>query len=120
MLGALIAVNLKNSLKQLADPYYLWKKSKLDCVSSRQAVGTCLVWYPRYCLLQPHKPVTSVSIPLVSCSLISMDSVAKLDQTLCNPMDSSLTGSSAHGTFQARILEWVAISSSRGSSQLRY
>ena len=36
VLGALIAVNLKNSLKQLADPYYLWKKSKLDCVSSRR------------------------------------------------------------------------------------
>uniref|UniRef100_F7GB82 Solute carrier family 26 member 9 n=1 Tax=Monodelphis domestica TaxID=13616 RepID=F7GB82_MONDO len=31
VLGALIAVNLKNSLKQLTDPYYLWKKSKLDC-----------------------------------------------------------------------------------------
>ncbi|KAF6075919.1 solute carrier family 26 member 9 [Phyllostomus discolor] len=31
VLGALIAVNLKNSLKQLADPYYLWRKSKLDC-----------------------------------------------------------------------------------------
>ncbi|KAL2295318.1 hypothetical protein Nmel_017730 [Mimus melanotis] len=34
VLGALIAVNLKNSLKQLADPFYLWKKSKLDCVSA--------------------------------------------------------------------------------------
>lgn len=33
VLGALIAVNLKNSLKQLSDPYYLWRKSKLDCVS---------------------------------------------------------------------------------------
>ncbi|TKS76664.1 Solute carrier family 26 member 9 [Collichthys lucidus] len=31
MLGALIAVNLKNTLLQLSDPYYLWKKSKLDC-----------------------------------------------------------------------------------------
>ncbi|XP_014346537.1 solute carrier family 26 member 9-like [Latimeria chalumnae] len=31
VLGALIAVNLKNSVKQLADPYYLWQKSKLDC-----------------------------------------------------------------------------------------
>ncbi|MEE6493565.1 hypothetical protein FKM82_016890 [Ascaphus truei] len=31
VLGALIAVNLKNSLKQLSDPFYLWKKSKLDC-----------------------------------------------------------------------------------------
>ena len=38
---------------------------------------------------------------------------------LCDPMDSSLTGSSVHGIFQARVLEWVAISFSRGSSQPR-
>ncbi|XP_026224221.1 solute carrier family 26 member 9 [Anabas testudineus] len=31
VLGALIAVNLKNTILQLADPYFLWKKSKLDC-----------------------------------------------------------------------------------------
>ena len=36
--------------------------------------------------------------------------------TLSNPMDSSPPGSSVHGIFQARILDWVAISSSRGSS----
>ena len=36
--------------------------------------------------------------------------------TLCNPMDYSLPGSSVHGILQARILEWVAISSFRGSS----
>ena len=36
--------------------------------------------------------------------------------TLCDPMDCSLPGSSVHGILQARILEWVAISSSRGSS----
>ena len=35
---------------------------------------------------------------------------------LCKPVNSSLSGSSVHGTVQARILEWVAISSSRGSS----
>ena len=37
--------------------------------------------------------------------------------TLCNPMDHSLPGSSIHGILQARILEWVAMCSSRGSSQ---
>ena len=37
---------------------------------------------------------------------------------LCDPVDCSPPGSSVHGIFQARILEWVAISSSRGSSQL--
>ena len=35
----------------------------------------------------------------------------------CNPVDCSPPGSSVHGVSQARILEWVAISSSRGSSQ---
>ena len=35
---------------------------------------------------------------------------------MCDPMDCSLPGSSVHGILQARILEWVAISSSRGSS----
>ena len=37
--------------------------------------------------------------------------------TLCDPMDCSSPGSSVHGIFQARILEWVAISSFWGSSQ---
>ena len=36
--------------------------------------------------------------------------------TLCDPMDCSLPGSSVHGISQARILEWVAISFSMGSS----
>ena len=36
--------------------------------------------------------------------------------TLCHPMDYSPPGSSVHGTFQARILEGVAFSSSRESS----
>ena len=36
-----------------------------------------------------------------------------------DPMDCSLPGSSVHGIFQARILEWVSISFSRGSSQPR-
>ena len=39
--------------------------------------------------------------------------------TLCDPMDYSRPGSSVHGIILARILEWVAISSSRGSSSPR-
>ena len=38
---------------------------------------------------------------------------------LCDPMDCNLPGSSVHGIFQARVLEWVTISFSRGSSQPR-
>ena len=37
--------------------------------------------------------------------------------TLCDPMDYSLPGSSVHGILQVRILEWVALPSSRGSKQ---
>ena len=36
--------------------------------------------------------------------------------TLCNPIDCSPPGSSVHGIFQARVLEWAAIPFSRGSS----
>ena len=39
--------------------------------------------------------------------------------TLCDPMDCSPPGSSVHGILQERILEWVAMPSSRGSFQLR-
>jgi len=42
-------------------------------------------------------------------------SVAQSCATLCDPIDCSPPGSSIHGIFQARILEWVAISFSRGS-----
>ena len=42
--------------------------------------------------------------------------VAQSCPTLCNPMDCSPPGSSNHGIFQAKVLEWVAISFSRGSS----
>ena len=42
--------------------------------------------------------------------------VTKLCLTLCGPMDCSPPGSFVYGIFQARILEWVAISSSKGSS----
>ena len=45
--------------------------------------------------------------------------VTKLCQTLCNPMDCGLPGFSVLGDSPARIVEWVAMSSSRESSQSR-
>ena len=43
--------------------------------------------------------------------------VAQSCPTLCDPMDCSPPGPSVHGILQARILEWVAVPSSRGSSR---
>ena len=48
------------------------------------------------------------------CVLVVQSSI-----TLCDPVDYSLPGSSLHGIFQVRILEWVAIFFSRGSSPPR-
>ena len=45
--------------------------------------------------------------------------VAQSCLTLCDPVDSSLPGSSVHEILQAGILQWVAMPSSRGSSQAR-
>ena len=50
---------------------------------------------------------------------IKWSEVAQSCLTLCNPVDCSPPGSSVHRILQARILEWVAISFSRGSSQPR-
>ena len=48
-----------------------------------------------------------------------MCSVSSVLADSCDPMDCSLPGSSVHGIFLARILEWVALPSSRGSSPSR-
>ena len=66
-----------------------------------------------------HSHLASMSPP---CSAISFDlwekksEVTQLCPALCDPIDCSLPGSSIHGIFQARVLEWAAISFSRGSS----
>ena len=46
--------------------------------------------------------------------------VTQLCLTLCDPMDHSLPGSSIHGIFHSRVLEWLAISFSRESSRPRH
>ena len=51
---------------------------------------------------------------------VTMNVVVSLPcPTLCDPVDCGPPGSSVHGILQARILGWVAMPSSRGSSQLR-
>ena len=45
--------------------------------------------------------------------------VIQMCPALCDPMDGSPSGSSVHGILQTRVLEWVAISFSRASSQPR-
>ena len=44
---------------------------------------------------------------------------AQLCLTLCDPIDCNLPGSSVHGILQTRVLDWVAILSTRGSARPR-
>ena len=59
------------------------------------------------------------SFPGLCRARVKWSKVAQSCPTLCDPMGCSLPGSSVHGIFQARVLEWIAISFSRGSSQPR-
>ena len=71
-------------------------------------------------LPSPTPPSTLATVGLwVWFCLESESEVTQSCPTLCDPMDCSLRGSSIHGIFQARILNWVAISFSRGSFQPR-
>ena len=80
------------------------------------AAGT---WVLDKCLLNEW---TFITIHAHNCSnnntymCMCPRSVTRSCLTLCDPMDRSPPGSSVCGVSQARILEWVAISSSRGSS----
>ena len=77
--------------------------------------------YVSMLLSQIIPPSLSLMCPK-SCCLMSESPLkvkVKSCLTLCNPMDCSLPGSYVHGIFQARVLEWVAISFSRRSSRPR-
>ena len=67
-------------------------------------------------LLEPPKRSSRSLGPLHYSVVVHLLSCVWL---FCDPMDCSPSGSSVHGISQARILEWVAISSSRGSSWAR-
>ena len=74
-------------------------------------------------LLRPWDfPGKSTGVGCHMCMLSCFESESEVAQscpTLCDPMDGSLPGSTVHGIFQARVLEWAAISFSRVSSQTR-
>ena len=76
-------------------------------------VNICILWTKQLCCYYQNMFIC-LMLYLSICCL-----VAQSCPTLCNPMDCSLPGFSVHGIFQARVLEWVAISFSMGSSRPR-
>ena len=66
-----------------------------------------------------RKSKSDIYLPSESPQPVWCVLVAQLCPTLFDPMDYSPPGSSVHGMLQARILEWVAVPFSRGSSPPR-
>ena len=91
-----------------------------------------LLWVaysPRVTISTVYKPTVLLKVG-ASCSPLKTNKEARLVErrvyvhaelctSLCDPMDCSPSSSSVHGISQARILEWVAIPFSRGSSRPR-
>ena len=74
----------------------------------------------RYGIQNAMKKLNTYLLNLMCvCVCVCVCSVGQLCSTLCDPMDCSPSDSFVHGIFQARILEWGAISYSRKSSLSR-
>ena len=94
-------------LDLLISPVIAWR----FCIKGKKATET---------IERPSQDIVSSDLRSCDVSLtgnMKESEVAQSCLTLCDPMDCSLLGSSVHGIFQATVLECVAISFSRGSSQ---
>ena len=79
-----------------------------------------IIFFTRIILLFKIKITYWLKITIYAFNeILSESEVTQSCLTLCDPVDCSLPGSSVHGVLQARILECVAISLSRGSFQPR-
>ena len=96
---------------------FLWKVFA-DTPIVQQSKSLSIYIFPLFFRFFPHVGHyralnTGLALYIWECS------ISQLCPTLWDLMDCSLPGSSVHGIFQARILEWAAISYSRGSSRPR-
>ena len=94
------------------------KQDEALCALEKQAPE--IARYHGSCWINPDSYIFSYikKIKIINwdtCSSWLSSEVAQSCLTLCDPMDCSLPGSSIHGIFQARVLDWVAISG--GSSR---
>ena len=110
-------------------PHSQWEDRSLTSINTHQQ--RCLItmaYLPNtsttFLLARPQHiktflPFVSAEVSSISLLYLKKEKseVAQSCPTVCNPVDCSLPGFSIHGILQARILEWGAISFSRGSFQ---
>ena len=104
------------------------KNTGVGCHFLLQCMKVKVKWLSRVLLLATPWTVAHQAPPSMGFSRQEYWSVVPLPSlvlshqtcpTLCDPMDCNPPGSSVHGILQAGILEWVAMPSPRGSSQLK-
>ena len=123
--GAYTKQGDNGDLVQRKQPIWTSRRRQKTCAGNhKERVGSCYEGHVEHLRLQTRKVLWQV------CRREGMlfrgsyyrsvkDGLEKSEISLCDPMDCSLPGFSIHGTFQARVLEWAAISFSRGYSQAR-
>ena len=104
-------------LQKMGVPFYAFSVAAII----PSYLSRCLCWERTPQMgkhLQPDPRPGSPTLSLSVCTCLPAKSLQSC-VILRDSMDCSPPGSSVHGTLQARILEWVTMPSSRGSSQLR-
>ena len=122
---------LQNSGLENFTDYSPWGHKELDTTEQLSLHFTSLgclgnvMWFPNRNVLNTSTLKIKTIISKIKANLFPVwdgceSEFTQSCLTLCDPMDCSPSGSSIHGIFQARILEWVAISFSRGSFHVRW
>ena len=122
--------NQKSNCQHSLEPSAKQESSRKTSISASLAMPKLLtVWITTNCgkflkrwEYQNTSPASREICMQVKKQQLELDMEQQTTQscpTLCDPMDSSLPSSSVHGIFQAIVLEWIAISFSRVSSQPR-
>ena len=107
--------------------YHLHLHSEQFPCCAHDSSSTLASWMPQLQLLNAQKLCFECTLylqkqggkVLISITCLPRVVCAQLCPTLCNPVDCSPSGYTVHGIFQTRVLKWVAISFSEGSSRHR-
>ena len=109
---------------------YIWNRNRIRDIENRlvtaqgEGIGGRMEWSvgltdTRFHIYRTDKQQSPTAERRDLYSVCVYATSLQLCLTLCDPMECSQKGSSAHGSLQARILEWVATPCTRGSSRPR-
>ena len=108
-------------LLSFIQPIFAWNVSLISLIFLKRSLVFPILFFPLFLCIDCWGRLSYLFL-LKNCvfhKFIFLTGSLQPGLTLCDPMNCSPPGSSVHGILYARILEWVAMPSSRGSSQPR-